>query len=391
MITTPEHMSSVNISLQKLRQNVYDFAQTHIAPIAHKMDETNHFPRELWPQLGKLGLLGITIDQKYGGSNMGYFAQAIALEAISRSSGALGLSYAAHANLCANQIFRFGTEAQKNKYLPKLNSGEWLGGLAMSEREAGSDVLNMQLHAEEKDDHFVLNGHKMWITNGPGADVIVVYAKTKPEAGNHGISCFIVEKKFHGFHANTKLNKLGMRGSDTGELIFNQCFVPKENVMGNINDGLHVLMSGLDYERAVLSAGPLGLMHACLDVMLPYVKQRHQFKKPLGDFQLIQQKIADAYTHFQATRHYVYKAVALCDTKEIKAEMAAGAYLFASENATKMALDTIQCLGGNGYLAESPAGRILRDAKLYEIGAGTTEIRRIVIARELLRAESLSL
>lgn len=385
MITTPEYVSSATIRLQKLQQNVYDFAQTHIAPIAHDMDQSNRFPRELWPQLGKLGLLGITIDKKYGGCALGYFAQAIVMAVISRFSGALGLSYAAHANLCANQIFRFGTEFQKDKYLPKLNSGEWLGALAMSEKEAGSDVLNMQLHAEEKDDHFILNGHKMWITNGPDADVIVVYAKTKPEAGNHGISCFIIEKKFPGFHANPKLNKLGMRGSDTGELIFDYCKVPKENLMGTINDGLSLLMSGLDYERAVLSAGPLGLMHACLDVMLPYVKERHQFKKPLGNFQLIQEKVADAYTHFQAAKQFVYAAAALCDTKEIKPEMAASAYLFTSENATKMALDTIQCLGGNGYLAESPAGRILRDAKLYEIGAGTTEIRRIVIARELLK------
>ena len=385
MITTKELVTSPTLPLQKLQQIVHDFAKTHIAPIAQDMDATNRFPRELWPQLGKLGLLGITTEKKYGGTELGYFAQVIAMAEISRASGALGLSYAAHANLCANQIFRFGNEHQKMQYLPKLNSGEWLGGLAMSEKEAGSDVLNMQLHAEEKDDHFILNGHKMWITNGPDADVIVVYAKTKPEAGSHGMSCFIIEKKFAGFHANTKLNKLGMRGSDTGELIFKNCKVPKENLLGNINEGLSLLMSGLDYERAVLAAGPLGLMQACLDLMIPYVKERHQFKKSLGDFQLIQEKIANAYTHFHAAKHYVYATAALCDKKEITSEVAASAYLFAAENATKMALDTMQCLGGNGYLMDCAAGRILRDAKLYEIGAGTTEIRRIIIARELLK------
>ncbi|EKD77858.1 MAG: hypothetical protein ACD_42C00149G0001 [uncultured bacterium] len=368
-----------------LQQIAYDFAQSHIAPIAHNIDQTNRFPRELWPQLGRLGLHGLTVEKKYGGSQRGFLAHAIVMEAINRASGSIGLAYAAHSNLCMNQIQHFGTETQKQHYLPKLCTGEWLGALAMSEKEAGSDVLSMKLHAEEKSDHFILNGHKMWITNGTEADVIVVYAKTNPEAGAHGMTCFIVEKTFSGFHSNPKLDKLGMRGCDTSELIFNNCIVPKENVLGKINGGLSILMTGLDYERAVLSAGPLGLMQACLDVMVPYVKTRYQFKKRLGDFQLIQEKIANAYTYYQAAKSYVYATAALCDQKKIKPEIAAGAYLFAAENATKMALDTIQCLGGVGYLNDSPAGRLLRDAKLYEIGAGTTEIRRIVIARELLK------
>ena len=378
---------SLTSELQQFQKDAHDFAQTHIAPIAQEIDQTNQFPRKLWLKLGKQGLLGITVDKKYGGSEQGYLAQAIAMAAISRASGSIGLAYAAHSNLCANQIFRFGTEAQKQKYLPKLNSGEWLGALAMSEKDAGSDVLSMQLHAEEKIDHFVLNGHKMWITNGTTADVIVVYAKTKPEEGAHGMSCFIIEKDFPGFQANPKLNKLGMRGCDTSQLIFDNCIVPKENLLGKCNDGLGILMSGLDYERAILSAGPLGLMEACLDVMLPYVKQRKQFKKSLGEFQLIQEKIANAYTYFQASQHFVYAIAALCDSQKIKPEQGAAAYLFAAENATKIALDTIQCLGGNGYLNDFPAGRLLRDAKLYEIGAGTSEVRKIVIARELLKKD----
>lgn len=372
-----------------LQKTVQQFCDTHLKPIAQQLDETNLFPRELWPTLGSLGLLGITIAKNYGGSQLGYLSQVITMEMISRTSGAVGLSYAAHANLCANQLFRFGTEAQKNHYLPKLNSGEWLGALAMSEREAGSDVINMQLHAEEKEDHFILNGHKMWITNGPTADLILVYAKTNPNAGSHGISCFIIEKTFAGFHPETKLNKLGMRGSDTGELIFNHCFVPKKNLLGQLNGGLSLLMNGLDCERAVLAAGPLGLMQASLDIMLPYVKHRHQFKKSLGEFELIQEKIANAYTLYQATKHYVYATATLCDENTITPEVAASAYLFAAENATKIALDTIQCLGGNGYLNDCDAGRILRDAKLYEIGAGTTEIRRLIIARELLKKTNL--
>lgn len=374
-----------NQTLQDFQKIIHEFSQTHIAPLAQSIDQNSHFPRELWEKLGSLGLLGLTIDKKYGGNPLGYFAQIIAMEAISRASGSIGLSYAAHANLCANQIFRFGTDKQKQTYLPLLNSGQWLGALAMSEKEAGSDVLNMQLQAIEKSDHFILSGHKMWITNGPTADVIVVYAKTNAAAGAHGLSAFIIEKNFPGFHANEKLNKLGMRGSDTSELIFNNCIVPKENLLGTINEGLSILMSGLDYERAVLAAGPLGLMHACLDIMIPYVKNRTQFKKRLGDFELIQEKVATSYMRFHATQNYVYHTAHLCDRAEIQAEQAASVYLFAAENATAMALDTIQCLGGNGYLNDCPAGRLLRDAKLYEIGAGTSEIRKIIIAREVLK------
>lgn len=381
----PTHLFALNQLLQQFQKNTHDFAQKYIAPLAEDLDQTNQFPRVLWPALGKQGLLGITIEKKYGGSEMGYLAQAIAMEEISRASGSIGLAYAAHSNLCANQIFRFGTDAQKERYLPKLNSGEWLGALAMSEKEAGSDVLSMQLRAEEKENYFVLDGHKMWITNGTTADVIVVYAKTKPEAGAHGMSCFIIEKTFSGFHANPKLNKLGMRGCDTSELIFNHCIVPKENLLGQCNDGLSILMSGLDCERAILSAGPLGLMQACLDVMLPYVKGRKQFRKSLGEFELIQEKMANAYTYCEASKHFVYSVAALCDQQNITPEQGAAAYLFTAENATKIALDTVQCLGGNGYLNDFPAGRLLRDAKLYEIGAGTSEIRKIVIARELLK------
>ena len=380
-------MPNLSMELIKFQEKIDLFAQTHIAPLADNIDKTNRFPRELWQILGQHRFLGMTVSKSYGGAEMGYLAQAIAVEAISRASASIGLAYAAHDNLCANQIFRFGTEKQKQTYLPKLNSGEWLGALAMSEKDAGSDVLSMQLHAEEKNDHFILNGHKMWITNGTTADVIVVYAKTKPEDGAHGMSCFIIEKKFSGFHANPKLNKLGMRGCDTSELIFDHCIVPKENLLGQCNDGLNILMSGLDYERAILSAGPLGIINACLDVMLPYVKNRKQFHKHLGEFELIQEKIANAYTYFQSARHFVYAVSALCDQSNIKPEMASAAYLFSAENATKIASDTIQCLGGNGYLNDFAAGRLLRDAKLYEIGAGTSEIRKIVIARELLKRD----
>lgn len=375
----------MTLTIEQLECTASDFAKTHIAPIAHEIDQTNRFPRELWPQLGKLGLLGITVDKKYGGTDLGFLAHAMIMAAISRASGSIGLAYAAHSNLCMNQLQHFGNTAQKQTYLPKLNSGEWLGALAMSEKNAGSDVLSMTLLAEEKSDHFVLNGHKMWITNGTEADVIIAYAKTNPDAGAHGITCFIIEKTFSGFHANPKLDKLGMRGCDTSELIFKNCIVPKENILGKINDGLSLLMLGLDYERAVLSAGPLGLMQACLDTLLPYVKKREQFKKRLGDFQLIQNKIAYAYTHFHAAKNYVYATAALCDQQKIRPEIAASTYLFTAECATQMALDTIQCLGGIGYLNDSAAGRLLRDAKLYEIGAGTTEIRKLVIARELMR------
>jgi len=368
---------------QTLQDTAHAFAQKNIAPIADSIDRSNIFPRQLWPLLGKQGLLGATIGKKYGGTEQGYLAQAIIVEAISRASGSIGLAYGAHANLCANQIFRFGNEAQKQKYLPKLNSGEFLGGLAMSEKNAGSDVLSMQLHAEEKTDHYVLNGHKMWITNGCDADIIIVYAKTNPEAGAHGMSCFIVEKDFSGFRASKTLDKLGMRGCDTAQLFFEHCIVPKENLLGKCNDGLGILMSGLDYERGVLAAGPVGLMQACLDIMIPYVKERKQFNKPLATFEMIQEKIANSFVQYQAAQNYLYAVASRCDQGIVKPAEAAGVYLLAAESATKMTLDTIQCLGGVGYLNDSAAGRLLRDAKLYEIGAGTTEVRRIVIAREL--------
>lgn len=374
-----------NSVTQELRQKIHDFAQKYIAPIADETDRDNRFPKELWPLLGKAGFLGVTIDKQYGGTALGYVAQAIIIEEISRASGGVGLAYGAHANLCANQIYRFGTEAQKQKYLPKLNAGEYIGALAMSEKDAGSDVISMQLYAEEKDDHFILNGHKMWITNGPDADLIVVYAKTNPEAGAHGMTAFIVEKNFSGFSVARRLDKLGMRSSSTAELTFKHCIVPKENVLGKTNEAIKILMDGLDIERAVLSSGPLGLMQACLDIMIPYVKTRKQFKKSIGEFQMIQQRIADAYTSYQASKHYAYAMFALCDTHQITPAQAASVYLFVSENASKVAWSTIHCLGGVGYLNDSPAGRLLRDINLYEIGAGTTEIRRIVIARELMK------
>ncbi|PIZ03422.1 MAG: acyl-CoA dehydrogenase [Gammaproteobacteria bacterium CG_4_10_14_0_8_um_filter_38_16] len=381
----PMDLVTQNEKLQILQTEIQRFAQKEIAPIADQLDRENRFPKALWPLLGKAGYLGVTIGKKYGGTELGYVAQAIIVAEISRASGGIGLSYGAHANLCANQIFRFGTEKQKETYLPKLNRGEWIGALAMSEKNAGSDVLNMQLQAEEKEDHFILNGHKMWITNGPDADIIIVYAKTNPEENAHGMTCFIVEKSFSGFSANAPLDKLGMRSSSTSELLFTHCLVPKENMLGQVNQGLKILMDGLDIERTILAAGPLGLMQACLDLMLPYVKSRKQFQKPIGEFQMIQQKIADAYTYFQAAKAYTYAMAALCDQNKITTEQAASVYLFVAENATKIALDTIQCLGGIGYLNDSPAGRLLRDAKLYEIGAGTTEIRRLIIARELMR------
>lgn len=371
--------------LQALKKSVTEFAQKEIAPLARKIDETNQFPRELWTKLGKEKLLGVTISQEAGGTKQGYLAQMIIMEAIGRASSSICLAYAAHANLCANQIDRFGNPEQKTKYLPKLLSGEWLGSLAMSEKQSGSDVLSMQLHAEDKGDHYVLNGHKMWITNGTTADVLVVYAKTNPELGAHGMTTFIIEKGFSGFKANPKLNKLGIRGCDTSELSFNNCIVPKENILGGVNQGLKILMSGLDIERAVITAAPVGLMHACLDLMIPYVKTRQQFKKRIGDFQFIQEKISNAYTKFQIAQNYLYTLGMMCDQHIIRPEQAAGAYLFAAENATLIALDTIQCLGGIGYLNDSDAGRLLRDAKLYEIGAGTMEIRKVVIARELLK------
>ncbi|MDP1574011.1 MAG: acyl-CoA dehydrogenase family protein [Coxiellaceae bacterium] len=371
--------------MKQLKASASAFAEKEIAPLARHIDETNQFPRELWPKLGKAGFLGATISKEYGGTKSGYLAQMIIMEAIGRASSSLCLAYAAHANLCANQIDRFGTPEQKALYLPKLMSGEWLGSLAMSEKTAGSDVLSMQLHAEEKEDHYVLNGHKMWITNGTTADVLVVYAKTNPESGAHGMTTFIVEKNFPGFKALPKLNKLGIRGCDTSELNFNNCIVPKKNILGGLNQGLKILMSGLDIERAVITAAPVGLMHACLDLMIPYVKTRQQFKKRIGDFQFIQHKMSNAHMKFQISQNYLYTLGMMCDQHIIRPEQAAGAYLFAAESATEIALDTIQCLGGIGYLNDSDAGRLLRDAKLYEIGAGTCEVRRLVIARELLK------
>lgn len=371
--------------MKKLKESITDFSEKEIKPLARTIDETNQFPRELWPKIGKAGFLGATISKEYGGQKWGYLAQMIIMEAIGRASSSICLAYAAHANLCANQIDRFATPEQKAKYLPKLMSGEWLGSLAMSERTAGSDVLSMQLHAEDKGDHYVLNGHKMWITNATTADVLVVYAKTNPELGAHGMSTFIIEKNFEGFKANPKLNKLGIRGCDTSELIFNNCIVPKENILGGVNQGLKILMSGLDIERAVITAAPVGLMHACLDLMIPYVKTRQQFKKRIGDFQFIQDKMSNALMKFQIAQNYLYTLGMMCDQHIIRPEQAASAYLFAAENATQIALDTIQCLGGIGYLNDSDAGRLLRDAKLYEIGAGTSEVRRLVIARELLK------
>jgi len=368
---------------QMIRETVESFARKTIAPIAEKTDLDNSFPNELWPELGALGLLGITADSEYGGSDLGYLEHVIAMEEISRASASIGLSYGAHSNLCVNQLNKNGNKQQKQKYLPGLCSGELIGALAMSEPGAGSDVVSMQLRAEEKDDHFVLNGNKMWITNGPDADVLIVYAKTDMSAGPHGITAFIIEKGFSGFSTAQKLDKLGMRGSNTCELVFEDCIVPKENVLGELNHGVRVLMSGLDYERVVLSGGSTGIMRACLDVVVPYVHERKQFGKAIGEFQLMQGKLADMYTTMNAARAYVYSVAQACDRGETTRKDAAGAILFASEKATLMALDAIQCLGGNGYINEYPTGRLLRDAKLYEIGAGTSEIRRMLIGREL--------
>ncbi len=369
--------------LDMLRATISAFAQEQIAPRADDIDRSNSFPRDLWPAMGDLGLLGITVEDEWGGSGLGYLAHCVAMEEISRASGAVGLSYGAHSNLCVNQIRRNGTAEQKKRYLPKLVSGVHVGALAMSEPGAGSDVVSMRTRADKKGDRYILNGSKMWITNGPLAETIVVYAKTDPTAGSRGITTFIVEKTFKGFSTAQKLDKLGMRGSDTGELVFSDCEVPEENVLGAIGNGVNVLMSGLDYERVVLSAGPLGLMRACLDLVIPYVHDRKQFGQPIGRFQLIQAKLADMYVGMNAARAYVYAVARACDEGRTTREDAAGAILFASERATLMALDAIQCLGGNGYVNEFSAGRLLRDAKLYEIGAGTSEIRRMLIGREL--------
>jgi isovaleryl-CoA dehydrogenase len=369
--------------ISMLRETVGSFAQNNIAPRAAEIDRSNQFPRELWPQLGALGLLGITVEEEWGGSGLGYLAHCVAMEEISRASAAVGLSYGAHSNLCVNQLRRNATAEQKKRYLPKLISGEHVGALAMSEPNAGSDVVSMRTRADRQGDRYVLNGSKMWITNGPVAETIVVYAKTEPDAGARGITAFIIEKSFKGFSTAQKLDKLGMRGSDTGELVFADCEVPAENVLGTVGNGVNVLMSGLDYERAVLAAGPIGVMQACLDLVIPYLHQRTQFGQPIGCFQLMQAKLADMYVALNTTKAYVYAVANTCDRGEITREDAAGAILYAAERATWMALETIQCLGGNGYINDYPAGRLLRDAKLYEIGAGTSEIRRMLIGREI--------
>jgi isovaleryl-CoA dehydrogenase len=369
--------------IDMLRETVGGFSQDRIAPRAAEIDASNAFPRDLWPELGKLGLLGITVDETWGGAGLGYLAHCVAMEEISRASGSVGLSYGAHSNLCVNQISRNGSDAQKGKYLPKLISGEYVGALAMSEPGSGSDVVSMRTRADKKGDRYILNGSKMWITNGPIAETIVIYAKTDATAGARGITAFIVENGFKGYSTAQKLDKLGMRGSDTGELVLADCEVPEENVLGVVGNGVNVLMSGLDYERVVLSAGPLGLMQACLDLVIPYVHDRKQFGQSIGRFQLIQAKLADMYVGMNAARAYVYAVAKACDEGRTTREDAAGAILFASEKATQMALEAIQCLGGNGYINEFPAGRLLRDAKLYEIGAGTSEIRRMLIGREL--------
>lgn len=383
----PNALPSFNFDLgdtaDRLRETVRTFASNEIAPIAAEIDRTDVFPRHLWPKMGSLGLHGITVEEEFGGVGLGYLEHVIAMEEVSRSSAAVGLSYGAHSNLCINQIRRNGTVEQKRRYLPKLISGEHLGGLAMSEPEAGSDVVSMKLRAEKKGDRYVLNGTKMWITNGPGGDVFVVYGKTEPGAGSRGITAFIVEKEFKGFRVAQKLDKLGMRGSNTGELVFEDCEVPEDNVLGVVDKGVNVLMSGLDYERVVLAGGPLGIMQACMDVVLPYIHERKQFGAPIGTFQLVGGKIADMYVTMNACRAYVYAVAKACDRGETTREDAAGAILLAAEKATQCALDAIQLLGGNGYINEYPTGRLLRDAKLYEIGAGTSEIRRMLIGREL--------
>ena len=371
--------------ISALRQSVRKFAADRIDPIAMETDREDRFPRSLWPEMGALGLHGITVSEDYGGASMGYLAHCVAMEEVSRASASVGLSYGAHSNLCINQIHRWGTPEQKNRYLPKLITGEHVGALAMSETEAGSDVVSMRLRADRRGDHYVLNGAKMWITNGHEADVLVVYAKTDPSAGPRGITAFLIEKCFKGFRPAQKLDKLGMRGSPTSELVFEDCAVPEVNILGELNDGVGVLMSGLDFERAVLAAGPVGIMQAALDLVLPYAGERRQFGRPIGEFQLVQAKIADMYASMNASRAYVYAVARACDAGRITRQDAAGVILFTAERATQVALDAIQLLGGSGYVNESPAGRLLRDAKLYEIGAGTSEIRRMLIGRELLK------
>jgi isovaleryl-CoA dehydrogenase len=376
-------------TIDMLRQQVKHFVDKEIAPIADRTDRDNAFPNELWPKFGNMGLLGMTVSEELGGANMGYLAHAIAMEEISRGSASIGLSYGAHSNLCVNQIYRNGSPAQQQKYLPKLISGEHIGALAMSEPNAGSDVVSMKLKAEKQGDHYILNGTKMWITNGPDAHTYVIYAKTAPEKGPHGITAFIVERDYPGFSRSPKLDKLGMRGSNTCELVFQDVRVPAENILGRENEGVKVLMSGLDYERVVLAAGPIGIMQACLDLVIPYIHERKQFNQAIGEFQLIQGKVADMYTGLNACRAYLYAVAQSCDRGESTRKDAAGVILYCAEAATKMALEAIQILGGNGYINDFPAGRLLRDAKLYEIGAGTSEIRRMLIGRELFMETTL--
>ncbi|PCH45530.1 MAG: acyl-CoA dehydrogenase [Hyphomicrobiales bacterium] len=385
----PNDLPSFNFNLGEeadmLRDSVRSYSQDRIAPLADKIDREDWFPRELWPEMGALGLHGITVPEEWGGAGMGYLEHCIAMEEVSRASGSIGLSYGAHSNLCVNQLSRWGNDDQKERYIGKLVSGEHLGALAMSEPEAGSDVVSMKLRADKKGDKYILNGTKFWITNSPQADTLIVYAKTDMEAGSKGITAFLVEKNFKGYSVAQKLDKLGMRGSETGEIVFNNCEVPEENILGKLNEGVKVLMSGLDYERTVLAAGPIGLMQAAMDIVLPYVRDRKQFGQPIGKFQLVQGKIADMYVGMNSARAYVYAVAQACDRGETTRQDAAGAILYAAEKATQIALDAIQLLGGNGYINDSATGRLLRDSKLYEIGAGTSEIRRMLIGRELFR------
>ena len=385
----PNDFPSLNFDLGEtadmMRDSVRSFAADEIAPRASEIDRDNIFPHDLWRKLGDLGVLGVTVGEDYGGAGMGYLEHCVAMEEISRASGAVGLSYGAHSNLCVNQIRLNGTEEQKRRFLPKLVSGEFVGALAMSEPGAGSDVVSMKTKAVKKGDHWIVNGSKMWITNGPTADVVVVYAKTDPDKHQHGITAFLIEKGMTGFSVAQKLDKLGMRGSDTGELVFQDVEVPEENLLGRLNGGVGVLMSGLDYERAVLAAGPTGLMQAAMDVVIPYVHERKQFGQAIGEFQIMQAKLADMYVTMNAAKAYVYAVAKACDRGEVTRKDAAGAILYAAEKATWMALEAIQCLGGNGYINDYPTGRLLRDAKLYEIGAGTSEVRRMLIGRELFK------